>query len=114
MRIRFTICPRVLNSFMITRHLQQQVLDARKQFPLVGIFGPRQSGKTTLAKATFPDYQYVNLEDLEVRRFAKEDPKGFLDKYHNNIILDEIQHVPDLFSYLQARVDEIKQKGQYF
>jgi len=98
---------------MIKRHLKQQVLDASQQFPIVGIFGPRQSGKTTLAKATFPDYQYVNLEDLETRRFAREDPKGFLDKYSTKVILDEVQHVPDLFSYLQVRVDDLKLKGQF-
>jgi len=98
---------------MIKRHLTNQLKKAGKQFPIVGVFGPRQSGKTTLAKATFSDYGYVNLEDLEIRRFAKEDPKSFLEKYSGKVIIDEVQHVPDLFSYLQVVVDEKKQKGQF-
>ena len=98
---------------MIKRHLEQQVKDASKQFPIVGIFGPRQSGKTTLAKQIFSDYKYVNLEDLELRRFASDDPKGFLEQYADKTILDEVQHVPELFSYLQVRVDQKKSKGQY-
>ena len=70
--------------------------------------GPRQSGKTTLAKATFPSYRYVSLEDLQNREEAQEDPRGFLGRLRgeSGTILDEVQRVPHLFSYLQVAADE--------
>jgi uncharacterized protein len=64
---------------MIERTLRKQLVKLKKQFPVIGIFGPRQSGKTTLAKTTFPDYLYVNLENFENKEFALSDPKGFLN-----------------------------------
>ena len=81
--------------------------------PVIAITGPRQSGKTTLIKNTFPDYPYVTLEDLEVREFAKSDPKGFLMQHTEGLIIDEIQYVPELFSYIQVIVDEKKKNGLF-
>lgn len=70
--------------------------------------GPRQSGKTTLARATFPSFAYHNLEDLQTRQFALDDPRGFLGELQGTrgVILDEVQRAPDLFSFLQQPVDE--------
>lgn len=98
---------------MIQRHLfakAQQLLD---KFPIVAITGPRQSGKTTFSKQLKPEYSYVNLEDITNREFAKNDPKGFLNTYKNGVIIDEIQYVPELFSYLQVFTDERNQVGEY-
>ncbi len=98
---------------MIPRLLHDPIKKAAESFPIIGIVGPRQSGKTTLAKQLFPKYDYVNLEQLDTRRFATEDPRGFLDRFNNHVILDEVQRVPDLFSYLQAHVDSRKENGQF-
>ena len=95
------------------REIEPQVRLALQKFPVVGITGPRQSGKTTLCKMLAPDYTYVNLEDLSVRNFAQTDPKGFLETYQNGAILDEIQDVPELFSYLQVYTDARGRKGEY-
>lgn len=81
--------------------------------PIVAILGPRQSGKTTLARETFPDRPYVNLEDPSVRAFALEDARGFLEQYPEGALLDEAQRAPQLFSYLQVRVDASGRPGQY-
>lgn len=81
--------------------------------PVVAVTGPRQSGKSTLIRQVFPEYTYSNLEDLETRRFATEDPKGFLLQLGSNAILDEIQHVPDLLSYIQVNVDNENRAGTY-
>jgi predicted AAA+ superfamily ATPase len=97
---------------MITRTIAQQVLAAAKTYPFVGLVGPRQSGKTTLAKALFPDYTYVSLENLDQRTYAQQDPRGFLAAYPNHCIFDEIQKVPELFSYLQEIGDQ-KGMGRY-
>ena len=98
---------------MIQRDLEPHLKQAVKKFPLVGIVGPRQSGKTTLAKAVFPAYEYISLEDLDNRLFATDDPRGFLATYSRPTIFDEIQKVPQLFSYLQTHVDEVQTSGQY-
>jgi hypothetical protein len=84
-----------------------------EQFPVVAIVGPRQSGKTTLCRMLKPEYQYANLEDLSIRDFAKTDPKGFLDHYKGGVIIDEIQYVPHLLSYLQVYTDSREQNGEY-
>lgn len=81
--------------------------------PVVSITGPRQSGKTTLAKYIFPDYAYANLENLPTRQFARENPIGFLKQYAQGLIVDEAQYVPDLFSYIQVEVDQHRQNGRY-
>ncbi|MCY4643586.1 MAG: ATP-binding protein [Bacteriovoracales bacterium] len=83
-------------------------------YPVVSVTGPRQSGKTTLVRTLFPHKSYVNLEDLELRNYAKQDPKGFLGKYQKvGAIIDEVQNVPELFSYLQVLVDKSRQMGQF-
>jgi hypothetical protein len=98
---------------MIPRTLAGHAASTFTKYPVVTITGPRQSGKTTLAKATFPDKPYANLENPVTRRFAEEDPVGFLNQFPAGAIIDEIQRVPDLLSYLQVIVDE-KQKNSLF
>ena len=98
---------------MIERILKKKLLSLSQQYPVVTLTGPRQSGKSTLLKNTFSDYQYVSLEDPDMRDFAKNDPRGFFKTYSNRVILDEIQRVPTLFSYLQTHVDEINDSGMY-
>ncbi len=82
-------------------------------FPVLVVTGPRQSGKTTLAQASFPDKPYVSLENLNERAFAKEDPQGFLARYPAGAIIDEVQHVPALFSYIQTRADASRRMGEF-
>ena len=98
---------------MISRVSSRKVLEMAKKFPVITITGPRQSGKTTLCKSVFSQYAYVSLENPDTREFAQSDPKGFLDTYTGNLIIDEAQHVPELFSYIQGIVDEKKQPGQF-
>jgi predicted AAA+ superfamily ATPase len=98
---------------MIDRILIYKALKLIEQFPIVAITGPRQSGKTTLSKMIRPNYKYVNLENLSDREFAKNDPIGFLETYKNGVIIDEIQNVPSLFSYLQVVTDERNSIGEY-
>ena len=85
------------------------------KFPVVGLFGPRQSGKTTLVKATFPSHKYLNFEDPNVRQYASEDPKRFLREHENEhgIIIDEFQYIPEILSYIQVEFDE-KDRPGYF
>jgi uncharacterized protein len=83
------------------------------KYPILVVTGPRQSGKTTFLRTQFPDYVYVNLENIDTRNFAQNDPNGFLAQYPSKVILDEVQRVPTLFSYLQTKVDEDKVMGQY-
>lgn len=97
----------------IIRDITQKVTEALDKFPIVAVIGPRQSGKTTLCQMLKPAYSYVNLEDISVRSFAKSDPKGFLETYKNGVIIDEIQYVPDLFSYLQVYTDQRQINGEY-
>jgi len=98
---------------MIHRELTEKVLELLEKFPIVALTGPRQSGKTTLSKTLKPLYKYVNLENLSDREFAYNDPKGFLETYKGGAIIDEIQNVPHLFSYLQVLTDERKINGEY-
>ena len=98
---------------MIKREITPHLKSLAEQFPVVAVMGPRQSGKTTLAKQTFPDYAYVTLEDLDKRNWAKEDPRGFFATFTNQtgLIIDEIQEVPELFSYMQGIVDQEYRPG---
>lgn len=95
------------------RDLENSLLAAARQLPVVLLTGPRQSGKTTLSRACFPDKPYVNLEALDQRAFASEDPRGFLAQFPEGAVLDEVQQVAGLFSYLQVLVDENPQPGQF-
>ncbi len=83
------------------------------KFPVVTLTGPRQSGKSSLLKKEFPDYKYVSLENIDTRDFALSDPLGFIKTYPENVIIDEAQRVPSLFSYLQTHVDEFDKPGMY-
>jgi predicted AAA+ superfamily ATPase len=98
---------------MIARTIQQKIENLASKFPIVTLTGPRQSGKSTLLRHAFPDYQYVSLENLDVRTFATEDPHGFLKTYPRHVIIDEAQRVPTLFSYIQTHVDEVDEPGLY-
>ncbi|MGH2637871.1 MAG: ATP-binding protein [Rhabdochlamydiaceae bacterium] len=97
------------------RTLTSKLQLLKNQFPVLAIFGPRQSGKTTLARSLFSSYKYINLESMEQRLFAQEDPKGFLKMLENEegVIFDEIQKTPQLLSYLQLEVDEKHKSGQF-
>jgi predicted AAA+ superfamily ATPase len=97
----------------LTRDIAPKVEEALGKFPIIGIMGPRQSGKTTLCQMLKPAFNYVNLEDISLRSFAKSDPKGFLETYKNGVIIDEIQYVPELFSYLQVYTDQRQINGEY-
>jgi predicted AAA+ superfamily ATPase len=93
---------------LINRKIAPKLRKLSEQFPVLGILGPRQSGKTTLAKMLFPQHKYLNLEELDTRQFATEDPRRFLSSLQDGpgAILDEIQKAPGLLSYIQAHVDE--------
>jgi len=91
---------------MIRRTLEKRLKEAARQFPVVTVTGPRQSGKTTLVRAIFKKYHYVSLELPDHRGFALEDPRGFIEQFDGPVILDEVQRTPELFSYIQVMVDE--------
>jgi predicted AAA+ superfamily ATPase len=91
---------------MIERQLISKLKQLAQQYPAITLTGPRQSGKSTLVKAAFPDLPYVLLEDPDVRMLAQTDPRGFLANYPDGGIFDEVQRVPDLFAYLQGIIDQ--------
>ena len=97
----------------IPRSLSAHLRELQTYFPVISLTGPRQSGKTTLLKELFPDYQYVSFEDIPNREAFADDPLSFLQLYDRKVIFDEAQRVPDLFSYLQTRVDEDREPGRY-
>ncbi len=98
---------------MITRKIGSKLQNLSGEYPVVSITGPRQSGKTTLVKAVFPEWTYVSLEEPDIREYALRDPRGFIAAYPERVILDEIQRAPDLFSYIQTHVDNIGKEGIY-
>lgn len=98
---------------MVKRTLQRRLEDLAASYPIVTLTGPRQSGKTTLARMAFPDRAYVSLESPAERSFALDDPVGFLARYPQGAILDEVQRAPDLLSFLQVRVDADPRPGQF-
>jgi uncharacterized protein len=98
---------------MIDRNLAPHLAALSQEMPIVAVTGPRQSGKTTLCRATFPEHPYVSLEPLDTRDHAIEDPRGFLSEYPDGAILDEVQRAPLLFSYLQHTVDEDPRPGRF-
>lgn len=93
---------------MINRLLQGELLRLSDSFGVILLTGPRQSGKTTLCKSAFPGYEYVTLENLDIRDMVNRDPIGFLKSHSQGLIIDEAQNLPELFSYLQVVVDEHK------
>ena len=99
--------------FMIQRQIKQTFLHALHFYPITIITGPRQSGKSTFLKNILQDWNYVSLEDPDIREFCRTDPRGFLSSYPEHSIIDEAQQVPDLLSYLQTQVDESGESGQY-
>ncbi|HHU96920.1 MAG TPA: ATP-binding protein [Petrimonas sp.] len=98
---------------MIQRELSQLLRDMASKMPIISITGPRQSGKTTLARLTFPDYAYVNLENPDTLEAAVSDPRLFLSQFQSGVIIDEAQRYPDLFSYIQTASDEANRPGKY-
>lgn len=98
---------------MIARTLRPKIEELARLFPVVTVTGPRQSGKTTLCRATFPQYRYISLEAPDIREFARADPRGFLEPLHGGAILDEVQRCPELLSYLQGEVDDDPRPGRF-
>jgi len=98
---------------MIDRDIQTELTKSRKEYPVICITGPRQSGKTTLARAAFPELPYVSFEEPVTRDVFTEDPKGFLSRYTDGAVFDEVQHVPELPSYLQVMVDARPEAGRF-
>ena len=98
---------------MIKREIQKELINLSREYPVVTITGPRQAGKTTLAKLTFPDYSYCNLEHPEIREIARNDPNALFQMYKTPLIIDEIQRLPQLLSYIQVLVDENPVKGSF-
>lgn len=98
---------------MIVRKLELKLRELAGYYPVVVITGPRQSGKTTLCQYTFPDKPYISLESFDNRDFADKDPRGFLSEYRQGAVIDEIQQVPELLSYMQADVDANAEPGRF-
>jgi hypothetical protein len=98
---------------MIPRTAEQTIRTLLQGFPIVTITGPRQSGKTTLARAVFADRPYASLEDPDVRLGARDDPRSFLERFPDGAVLDEVQRCPELFSYLQTMVDADGRMGLF-
>lgn len=97
----------------ISRVLGDRLLRLARSFPVVAVTGPRQSGKTTLVRELFAGKPYLSMEDPDIRMLALDDPRGLLARYPTGAVIDEAQHAPDLFSYLQTRVDETSAPGQF-
>ena len=98
---------------MIKRKITQYLLEMARHFPVITILGPRQSGKTTLARALFQNYTYVNLELKDARDVAINDPKAFFELYKPPVIIDEVQRVPELLSAIQVLADASTEKGRF-
>ena len=98
---------------MLRRHAAATLRRLARHYPVLAVTGPRQSGKTTLARATFPRKPYANLEEPDTRDFAERDPRGFLAQFPAGAVFDEAQRAPELFSYLQAMVDEDRRPGRF-
>lgn len=109
--IRFRIFP--CFRCMIKRIAEERTRHLAQTFKAVAVTGPRQTGKTTLVKSIFKDKPYISLENPDQRNYAIEDPRGFLQQYAEGAILDEVQLVPSLFSYLQEVLDNSHQKGLF-
>ena len=97
----------------VQRDLTPRLIGAAQESPSITLTGPRQSGKTTLSRAVFPRHSYVSLEAPDVRAFASEDPRAFLARYPDGAIIDEVQRVPGLLSYLQGVIDAAPEPGRW-
>ncbi|MGI6341863.1 MAG: ATP-binding protein [Bacteroidales bacterium] len=98
---------------LVYRKIKDAIKQLIDKYPIIALTGPRQSGKTTLLKSMFSEYKYVSLESPDIRNFAETDPKGFLKQYDKYVIFDEVQRVPQLFSYIQSIVDDSGIMGQF-
>ncbi len=98
---------------MVQRIAKKKLIDLASKFKAVAVIGARQSGKTTLIKQVFKNKPYVSMENPDTRQFAIEDPRGFLSSFPKGAILDEVQRVPQLFSYLQEILDNQRSKGLF-
>lgn len=98
---------------MISREITEELINISKQYPSVTIIGPRQAGKTTLAKHAFKNYTYVNLEQPDIRHLAENDPNAFFGTFKSPMIIDEIQRVPQLLSYIQVIVDQNNKPAEF-
>ena len=99
---------------MIKRELTQELTQTMRAYPVVTLTGPRQAGKTTLARWCFPSFSYASLEDPQVRDLAASDPMAFFARYPEPVIIDEVQRVPGITSSVQIRVDQDrKRKGRF-
>ncbi len=102
-----------MHRMYIRREIEAEILRAASGFPVLTVTGPRQSGKTTLIKHLFPEKNYVSLENPDNYEIARNDPRGFLNRHLDGVILDEIQRVPELLSYIQGIVDEHNTPGMF-
>lgn len=100
-------------TLLLPRRAEKTLRRLAAGYPIVVVTGPRQSGKTTIARVAFPRKPYVSLEDLDEREHARADPRGFLDRFPNGAVLDEVQRTPSLFSYLQTRADADGRMGLF-
>jgi uncharacterized protein len=103
----------MIHTDLYDRKMSAHLREASRYYPIISLAGPRQAGKSTLLKKAFSGYEYVSMEDPDVRQFTKADPRGFFDRYREGIIIDEAQRVPELFSYLQTIVDANRAPGRY-
>lgn len=98
---------------MVNRLISDKIKDLLGKFPIVTLTGARQCGKSTLLKNLLPEYRYVSLEDPDMRRAVSGDPRSFLDNFSDRTVIDEAQYVPELFSYIQTKVDDENRPGMY-
>ncbi len=98
---------------MIARNITSRINRLATQFPVLAVTGPRQAGKTTLLKEMFPDYDYFNLENPETLSTIENDPATFIREHQDKVIIDEVQRIPELLSYIQVTVDETKKLGSF-
>ncbi len=98
---------------LIDRDLAAALRERLRHYPVVTVTGPRQSGKTTLCRTLFRDRPYISLEGMDMRAYAREDPRGFIDEYRGGAVIDEVQRAPDLTSYLQEEVDRDPMPGRF-
>ncbi len=98
---------------MIKRTLEAKLHELAGYYPAVVVTGPRQSGKTTLCRMAYPEWRYVSLEAMDLRHFAINDPRGFISQYSDGVIIDEIQHAPELLTYLQGEIDARPEPGRF-